>query len=61
MTELNGIEELVRVSINAGAKRILLPMDSMGDYRNLPNELKTEITPLFYIDPVNAAKMALEL
>lgn len=61
MMPLTSLEDIVRVSINAGSKRILLPMDSMGDFAKLSSSLTTSISPLFYTDPIDAAKKALDI
>ena len=61
MSEVKGLENIVRVARNAGGKRILLPMQCMKDLMDVPGELLSAIQPLFYMDPVDAAKKALDL
>lgn len=61
MSEVRGLENIVRVARNAGGKRILLPMQCMKDLMDVPGELLSAIQPLFYMDPVDAAKKALDL
>ena len=61
MSEVKGLENIVRVAKNAGGKRILLPMQCMKDLMDVPSELLSAIQPLFYMDPVDAAKKALDL
>lgn len=61
MMPLTSIEDIVRISINAGAKRILLPMDSMKDYSKMSEALTTKISPIFYVNPIDAAKKALNV
>ena len=61
MSEVRGLENIVRVARNAGGKRILLPMQCMKDLMDVPGELLSAIQPLFYMDPIDAAKKALEL
>ena len=61
MSEVKGLENIVRVAKNAGGKRILLPMQCMKDLMHVPGELLSAIQPLFYMDPVDAAKKALDL
>ena len=61
MSEVKGLENIVRVAKNAGGKRILLPMQCMKDLMDVPGELLSAIQPLFYMDPVDAAKKALDL
>ena len=59
--ELTNLDDILRVSKNAGAKRILIPMDSIKDIQNIPRELLCDIQPLFYSNPIDAAKKALSL
>lgn len=59
--ELTNLDDILRVSKNAGAKRILIPMDSIKDIQNIPRELLSDIQPIFYIDPIDAARKALSL
>ena len=63
MDEINNLEDIFRVSINAGAKRILLPMSCMSAMQAIPGELVNDISFDFYTagDPVAVAKKALEL
>jgi len=61
MSEVKGLENIVRVAKNAGGKRILLPMQCMKDLMDVPGELLSAIQPLFYMDPIDAAKKALDL
>jgi ATP-dependent Lon protease len=56
MTEL---EEIFVAASNAGAKRIMLPIDSKDKYDTLKSDLKNEITAIFYSTPLDAAKKAL--
>ena len=59
--ELTNLDDILRVSKNAGAKRILIPMDSIKDIQNIPRELLCDIQPIFYTDPIDAARKALSL
>lgn len=61
MGEVKGLENIVRVAKNAGARRLLLPMQSMQDMMLVPGELLTAIQPMFYVDPVDAVKKALDI
>ena len=61
MGEVKGLENIVRVTKNAGARRLLLPMQSMQDMMLVPSELLTAIQPMFYVDPVDAVKKALDI
>ena len=59
--ELTNLDDILRVSKNAGAKKILIPMDSIKDIQNIPRELLCDIQPIFYTDPIDAARKALSL
>ncbi|WP_251198425.1 protease Lon-related BREX system protein BrxL [Anaerotardibacter muris] len=63
LDELKGLEDIMRVAKNAGAKKILLPMSSIQDLQSVPNELLESLSPDFYQDgnAVAAAKKALGL
>ncbi len=53
------LDEIIVAAANAGAKKILLPENSMGSYEALPDKLKSEIKAQFYSTPLEAAKIAL--
>ena len=59
--ELTNIEDILRVCKNAGAKKVLLPMDSIMDIQNVSRELLNYVQPIFYNDPIDAAKKALDI
>lgn len=61
MSEVRGLENIVRVAKNAGGKRLLLPMQCMQDLMRVPSELLSAIQPLFYLDALDAAKKALDV
>lgn len=63
MDTITGLEDIIRVAKNAGAKRILLPMDSISDLSNIPSELISSVSPVFYEtgNVVAAARSALGL
>ena len=46
---------------NAGAKQLLLPIQSMQELMHVPGELLTAVQPIFYSDPIEAVKKAIEL
>ena len=62
MDELRGLEDIMRVAKNAGAKKILLPMGAIKDLQNIPPELMGAVSPIFYMDgdAVDAAKKAVD-
>lgn len=58
MGEVRHLESVIRVAKNAGARRILLPMQCMADVVKIPSELLATVQPLFYMDAIDAAKKA---
>lgn len=61
MDELKGLEDILRVAKNAGAKRILLPFSAIRDLQDVPMELASSVSPDFYQDGdvISAARKAL--
>ena len=59
--EIKNLENIVRVAKNAGAKQLLLPIQSMQELMHVPGELLTAVQPIFYSDPIEAVKKAIEL
>lgn len=55
------LDEIFVTASNAGARKILLPNECRGKYELLNEELKKEISVLFYSSPVDAARKALGL
>jgi ATP-dependent Lon protease len=49
----------LQVAFDAGAKRILVPMSSVGDIPSIPGELFAKFQTSFYADPVDAVFKAL--
>ena len=61
MGEIRDLENIVRVAKNAGARRILMPTACMASFMQVPQELLTSISPVFYLDPIDAARKALDI
>ena len=61
MGEIKNLENIVRVAKNAGAKQLLLPIQSMQELMHVPGELLTAVQSIFYSDPIEAVKKAIEL
>ena len=55
------LDEIFVAAANAGAKRIMLPVDSRDKFEALRNELKNEISVIFYSTPLDAVRKALGL
>ena len=53
------LEEIFVAVANAGAKKILLPMESKVNYAKLKKDLKAEVEAIFYSTPLDAVKKAL--
>lgn len=55
------LDDVMRVAKNAGARKILLPLGSIGDMQRVPAEVLGAVSPVFYEtgDPVSAAAAAL--
>lgn len=53
------LEEIFVAAANAGAKKILLPKESMENYAKLKKDLKQEVDAIFYSTPLDAVKKAL--
>ena len=56
---VENLAESLQVAFDAGAKRILLPMASVGDIPTVPGELFAKFQTSFYSDPSDAAFKAL--
>ena len=53
------LAEALQVASDSGAKRILLPMSSVGDIPSIPGELFAKFQTSFYSDPTDAVFKAL--
>lgn len=53
------LAESLQAAFDSGAKRILLPMSSVGDIQTVPGELFAKFQTSFYADPVDAVYKAL--
>lgn len=61
MGEVHHVEDIIRVAKNAGARRVLLPMQSMADLMQVSGELLSAVQPVFYLDAVDAVRKALDI
>ncbi|MDO5049884.1 MAG: protease Lon-related BREX system protein BrxL [Actinomycetaceae bacterium] len=61
LEDVRGLEDILRVAKNAGAKRILLPLSAIKGFQDIPAELAGSVSPDFYPDgdAVAAARKAL--
>ncbi len=53
------LDEIFVTAANAGAKRLMLPVESRSNYDKLRSDLKEEISVVFYSTPLEAVKKAL--
>ena len=53
------LDEVFVTVANAGAKKLMLPEEARAKYNELRDDLKKEITVIFYTTPLDAAKKAL--
>ncbi len=56
---VQNLAESLQVAADAGAKRLLLPMASVGDIPTIPGELFAKFQTSFYADPTDAVFKAL--
>ena len=56
---VENLADTLQVAFDAGAKRILLPMASVGDIPSIPGELFAKFQTSFYADPRDAVFKAL--
>ena len=56
---VGNLAECLQVAFESGAKRILIPMASVGDIPSVPGELFAKFQTSFYADPVDAVFKAL--
>ncbi len=59
--ELNALPERMQLSVEAGAKRILIPSENKRDLAEIPDATLTAIQWQFYDSPTKAATMAIGL
>jgi ATP-dependent Lon protease len=55
LNRVEGLADKLRISMDAGAKRVLIPSDSRRDFAELPAELIDKLQIDFYSDPAKAA------
>lgn len=60
---VNNLNDILRVAKNAGARHVLLPLDSIRDLQDVAPEIMGSVSPVFYNtgDVVDAARKALGL
>jgi ATP-dependent Lon protease len=56
---VENLAESLQVAADAGAKRLLIPMASVGDIQTIPGELFAKFQTSFYSDPIDAVFKAI--
>jgi len=56
---VENLSESMRVSLDAGARRILIPSSSVKDFQSVPGELLSKFQNSFYADPIDAVFKAM--
>jgi ATP-dependent Lon protease len=59
IAKIEGFANVLQVSVDAGAKRALIPASSVVDFQTVPPDLLIKIQPIFYSDPIDAVYKAL--
>ena len=59
LVPVQNLAESLQVAADAGAKRLLIPMISVGDIQTVPGELFAKFQTSFYSDPRDAVFKAL--
>ena len=59
VVQVRNLAESLQVAFDAEAKKILLPMSSVGDIPSGPGELFAKFQTSFYSDPVDAVFKAI--
>jgi len=56
---VENLAESMRVALDAGARKILIPSSSVSDFQTIPGELLAKFQNSFYADPIDAVFKAL--
>ena len=59
--EIKNLEAIVRVAKNCGARKLLLPVQCMAGLMLVSGELLSALQPVFYVDPVDSTRKALDI
>lgn len=59
ISKVEELANILQVCVDAGAKKILLPAPSAGDFFTVPSDLIVKVQPIFYLDPIDAVYKAL--
>ena len=59
IAKIDEFANVLQVCVDAGAKKVLIPVTSVVDYQTVPVDLVIKIQPIFYLDPIDAIYKAL--
>ncbi len=59
LSRVEGLGDKLRVAMDAGARRVLIPTENSRDFAALPAEILDELRIEFYSEPAQAAVKAL--
>lgn len=60
LSRVEGLGDKLRIAMDAGAKRVLLPTENKRDFADLPAEVIDKLIIEFYSEPIHAAFKAFE-
>jgi len=60
LSRVDGLGDKLRVAMDAGARRVLIPTENSRDFASLPPEVLDKLRIEFYSEPAQAAFKALE-
>ena len=55
---VRGLTEPLRVIMDNGAKKVLIPLSNKRDFLEVPGEIMEKVDPIFYSEPLPAALKA---
>lgn len=56
---VENLAESLRIALDSGAKKVLIPSSSVADFQTVPGELLSKFQSSFYADPIDAVFKAL--
>jgi ATP-dependent Lon protease len=59
LSRVEGLGDKIRIALDAGAKRVMLPTENRRDFAELPAEIIDKLQIDFYSDPMQATFKAL--
>lgn len=61
ISKVSEFAEMLQVSVDAGARKVLLPSSAVQDLQTVPSDLLVKVQPIFYSDPIDAVYKALDV